>query len=707
MNFQYSPYATPLFLAAVMTIALAWYALRRRQQTEALIFALMMIALSWWSLFYALSISGADLETQHFFNRLKYIGVMAVPPLWLILALQYTQHQSTLTRRNLALIFLPATLLLPIVLTDHLTHFWWPEIWLGEFDGLPTLRSTHGALYYAHIALSYLYVIWGLWLYVGLYRRTERIYRFQAGLTIVAAAIPLVASALTQVGLSPFPWGLDSFFFTLSSLLMAVAIFRYRFLDIIPVAQRAIVEQIPEGVIVIDASSRIVDANPVAQAMMGAGKRPIVGQPLAAAVRIAELRQTLLEMTRTGGDQPNKRDVYLGGPDSGRVLSLHITPLSHGVAGPVGQIILLRDISERVAAQQKLEALYRQAEVERERLALTISTASDAIVLLDANGKILASNPSARLILQTKQSDQFPPALQAVLDQAQAAAGVTKGEIEIGEQSFHVAAVPIAGTGLVLTMHDVTHFKQLARLKDEFVSTVSHDLRTPLTSILGYARIAQLEAVPGQSRQDALKRIETVVQRMADLISDLLDLATLEAGVEHESVPVELDKLARKAIEDLEGAALAKGLAIQYELNVHPPVKADPRLVTQMWRNLIDNAIKYTEKGTITIRVKAVGNQVLGQVTDTGVGIAPADIPYVFDKFFRVDRPCMQEISGTGLGLSLVKSIVEKHGGQVWVESELGVGSTFTLTLPLHANQSQTNEVRNESQPGLRDESTG
>jgi PAS domain S-box-containing protein len=689
MSFQYSPYATPLFLAAVMTTALAWYALRQRQRSEALIFGVMMIALSLWSLFYALSISGADLETQHLFNRLKYIGVMAVPPLWLILALQYTQRQSALTRRNLVLIFLPAMLLLPVVLTDHLTHLWWPKIWLGEFGGLPVLEHTHGAPYYAHVAFSYLCIIWGLWLYVGLYLHTERIYRSQAGLMIVAAAIPLVASILTQVGLSPLPWGLDSFFFTLSGVLIAIAIFRYRFLDIMPVAWQAIVEQIPEGVIVIDARGRIVDANPAAQAMLRADKEPIVGQPLAAAVHIPELRQALLEITQRGRDQPDERDVYLDGRDDRRVLSLSTAPLSHGVASPIGQIILLRDISERVAAQKELEALYQQAEVERERLALTISTASDAIALLDANGEILASNPSARLILQTEQSDQFLPALQAVLDQAQAAAEVTKAEIKIGEQSFHVAAAPVAGTGLVLTMHDVTHFKQLARLKDEFVSTVSHDLRTPLTSILGYAQIARLEAAP----EDALKRIETAAQRMSDLVKDLLDLATLEADIEHESVPVELDKLARVAIEDMEGAALAKGLAIQRDLNVHPPVKADPRLIAQMWRNLIDNAIKYTEKGTITIRVKAVGNQIVGQVADTGVGIAPADIPYVFDKFFRAKHPYMQEISGTGLGLSLVKSIVEKHGGQIWAESELGVGSTFTLTLPLHANQNQTNMV--------------
>jgi len=696
MKFQYSPYATPLFLAAATTTVFACYALRRRRQPEALIFGLMTLALSWWSLFFALSISGADLETQNFFNRLKYVGVMMVLPLWLILALQYTQHQSVLTRRNIALLFLPAALLLPVVLTDPLTHLWWPEIRLAEFGGRPVLEHTHGAPYYLHLATSYFYVAWGLWLYVRFYQSTQRIYRSHVVLMIVGSAVPLVASVFSQLGLSPLPWGLDSFFFTISSLLMAVAIFRYRFLDIIPVARQTIVEQIPQGVIVIDAGGQIVDVNPAARSLMGSGEGLVVGRSLSAAVHIPELREALLEISRPGGDHPNKQDVYLNGPGGDCVFSLNATPLLHGEGEAMGQIILLRDISERVAAQQKLESLYQQAEVERERLALTVRTASDAIVLLDAQGKILAINPSARRILKTKQSDQFPPALQAVLDQARATNQVTKAEIEIDCSSFHIAAAPAAGTGLVLTMHDVTHFKQLARLKDEFVSTVSHDLRTPLTSIRGYAQLAQMEVLPKHARDDVLRRIETSAERMANLITDLLDLATLKADIAYEALPVELDKLACTAIEDLEGAALAKGLAIRRELHAHPPVVANPRLITQMWRNLIDNAIKYTEKGTITVRVEVADNQVVGQVADTGIGISPVDIPYVFDKFFRADHPCVEKIGGTGLGLSLVKSIVQKSGGRVWVESELGVGSTFIFTLPIHTSQDQ-HEQRKES----------
>jgi len=685
MRFQYAPYAIPLFLAAAMAVALALYALRRWQRPEALTFGLLMVALSLWSLFHALSISGADFATQYLLNRLKYVGVVSVPPLWLILALQCTGNRSVLSRRNVALMFLPALVLLPIALTDHLTHLWWPEVRLGDFAGWPALMSRHGMPYYVHVVYSYLCAVWGLGLYVLFYRRAERVYRLQALLLIVAGALPLAASVLTTAGLSPLPWGLDPFVLTVSGVFVAIAIFRYRFLGIIPVARRAVVEKITEGVIVTDTDGQIIDINPAARALLQLGRRPLAGVPVEEVASTSELRQALLEISRPGAEGSGERDVHLGSPGDGRVVSLTSTPLSHGLSGQLGWIILLRDISERVAAQRRIEALYRQADLERQRLAQTISTANDAIVLLDANGIVLAANRSAQQALQKAPGERLPPILERLLDRAQAAGETTQAEIDIGEQTFQAALAPLPDAGWVITMYDVTHYKQLSRLKDKFVSAVSHDLRTPLSSIMGYAEIAQRKATPEQTRQDALRRIQSSARCMSELIADLLSLATLEVDMDRAVEPVAVDRLARAAVKDLEGAALVKGLRICLEIDTHPLLKGDPRLISQVWHNLIDNAVKYTRKGTITVRVKAVDSCVLGQVADTGIGIPPADLPYVFDKFYRAGNVPPSEVGGTGLGLSLVKSIVEKHHGQVWAESQPGVGSTFTFTLPLQA----------------------
>ncbi len=689
MSLQFSPYAIPLLVAAVASLGFAWYALGRRQRAEALIFGLMMIGLCWWSLLYALHICATDPETQYLFNRLKYIGVVLIPPLWLTLAIQHTQRQSP-GRWLMILIFLPAMFLLPVALTDHWTHLWWSETWLEAFNGQTVMRSMHAPLYWVHLATGYAFVTLGLWLYVRLYRRTGQVLRRQAVLMIGAAAIPLVGNVLTQVGLSPMPWGLDSFFFTLGGALLAVAIFRYRFLDIVPVASQAVVEQIPEGVIVADADGYIIDLNPAASRLIGAGRHESIGRPLASAVGPPELGRAVAALVQQGLEQPAECEAQIAGANNPRTLSLSATPLSHPTAGQVGHIILLSDISDRVAARAELEELYRQAEIERERLALTIRTVNDAIVLLDTEGRILASNPTAQQILNAEQSSEFPAPLRAMLDQAQATDGVTETEIEIEGQYFHVTAAPVAGTGLALTMHDVTHFQQLARLKDEFVRTVSHDLRTPLASIRGYAQLALRQRTSEQKRREALERIDRAVTRMSALISDLLDLATVEAGVSYDTELVRLDKMARAAIRELEGAALARGLEIRCDLTETPVLEADPRLITQMWRNLIDNAIKYTDQGTVSIQVQVKGNLLLGRVTDTGIGISPADLPYVFDKFFRAKSPYPRDATGTGLGLSLVKTIVETYGGRVWAESQVGIGSTFGFSLPLESDAAGT-----------------
>jgi signal transduction histidine kinase len=208
-------------------------------------------------------------------------------------------------------------------------------------------------------------------------------------------------------------------------------------------------------------------------------------------------------------------------------------------------------------------------------------------------------------------------------------------------------------------------------------------MRSPLTSLLGYAQIAQLETVSPEQRQDVLARIEKAAWRLSNLVNQLLDLAALQAQVEYDFSAVRLEALAHAAIEDLAAAAEERHLVIAEELDEPVLVEADPRLLAQVWLNLISNAIQFTERGTITVRVTTADGEALGQVIDTGIGVMPADLPYIFEKFYRGKMPYGDGIQGIGLGLALVKAIIERHHGRVWVESQLGAGSTLSFALPL------------------------
>ena len=683
MGFRFNPYTVPLFVATLVTMSLGIYAWKRKRPPMAVTLGLMMMALSWWSLCYGLHISGVNLETQYLLNRLKYLGVQAIPPLWAVLAIQYMQPNPKLGRPQRLLLFLPPVVLTLLVLTDPITHWWWAETWTETWHGYQIIQSRHGIAYAFSMVWFYSMILWGAWQYLGLFKQRNPLYWHQGVLMVLASLLPLGANLITQLGLSPLPWGLDAFVFSLSGALVALAIFGFRFLDIAPVAHQVVVDQIPEGVLVIDTAGRLVELNQAAHRLIGNSDSQTIGQPLQQVVHDETLCQVLIDLCKSESDADCELDVSL----DESVLSLRASTLKQNNHSDIGKVILLRDISERVSVQQKLMALYEQTEKERQQLALTIQNASDAIVLLDAHGDSLACNPAAEQVLGPNQSSDFGQTLHQVLSAVQTRQPHTgRAEISLGKRHFHATVSPVANGGLVLTMHDVTHFKQLARLKDEFVATVSHDLRTPLATVLGYAQLIQDGTLDPAWQNEALIHIETSAQRMIELINDLLDLAALETGLGQQLAPVKLDLLALEAVEYLSETIQLRNLEIKLELDQHSPVQGDARLLAQVWRNLLDNAIKYTPQGTVTIRTAATNHHVLGLVKDTGIGISPADIPYIFDKFFRT-AVASGAANGSGLGLALVKTIIERHGGQVWVESELGSGSTFGFTIPISIDE--------------------
>jgi signal transduction histidine kinase len=484
----------------------------------------------------------------------------------------------------------------------------------------------------------------------------------------VVAAARLLASNLA-------PWHL---LVPLISLLPAASLFRSRPRGPLPEVHQAILESIADGILVFDPAGIVVEANPVALSSLGLQRADLIGRPVEEILPGSPLGEALVALARAEG--PAERQVRSGT----RVTDLCAIPLPSAGAS---RAIILRDTSDQVAGRLERESLLRQVKTERERLELVLRNAGDAIMLVDNYGRVLLGTQAARQLLPVERADRFPPALHTVVERARQENGLVEAEIELDDQIYQAIAAPLTGqhesSGLVVTLRDVTPFRRLTRFKDEFISTISHDMRSPLTSLLGYAQIAQMESVSEEQRQDVLARIEKAAWRLSNLVNQLLDLAALQAQVDYDASAVQLEALAHAAVDDLSAAAEEKGLVIEEELDQPVLVEADLRLLTQVWLNLIDNAIKYTERGTITVRATTVDGKALGQVIDTGIGIALSDMPYIFEKFYRGKMPYGDGIHGTGLGLALVKAIVERHHGRVWAESQPGAGSTFSFTLPL------------------------
>ncbi|MEN9260540.1 MAG: response regulator [Thermostichus sp. HHBFW_bins_43] len=357
-----------------------------------------------------------------------------------------------------------------------------------------------------------------------------------------------------------------------------------------------------------------------------------------------------------------------------------------------------------------------------------IENIADGLLVTDPAGLILRVNPALLALFELPATGESPLGLPvgqvfgadlvALVEQALADPGrPVAAELKLGNQRVGKAVAATirrpqeegipASLGCVMLIRDITSEKQVDQMKTDFISTVSHELRTPLTSVLGFAKLIQkrleevifpsvaggdspdgvgdrkLHRAIGQVR-DNLDIILSEGGRLTTLINDVLDVAKMEAGqIEWQMQPLALDQILERAIVAMTPLAEQKGLPILKEIDPALPwVYGDPDRLVQVLINLLSNALKFTEQGSITCRARALPNQVEVAVIDTGIGIAAADQARIFDKFKQAGDTLTDRPQGTGLGLPISKQIVEHHGGTLWVESTLGQGSRFVFTLP-------------------------
>jgi PAS domain S-box-containing protein len=360
-------------------------------------------------------------------------------------------------------------------------------------------------------------------------------------------------------------------------------------------------------------------------------------------------------------------------------------------------------VHERVLARDALARLSRQNE-------LILEAAAEGIYGVDPHGYTLFLNPAAARMLGTRAEEVIGRPFEAVLGMGAGEAGgdgvnAVRATLSTGTarevkdahfrradgSSFPVeyASTPIVEegqiTGAVVTFRDVTERREVDRLKDEFVSVVSHELRTPLTSIrgsLGLLAAGKLGEVPEKGK----RMLDIAVQntdRLVRLINDILDIERIESGrVTMELHPVDAAELAHQAVDVMSAMAEKAGVRL-FAWADRQPMEADPDRILQVLTNLLSNAIKFSPQGAeVTVGVVREGPEVVFRVRDQGRGIPADRLESIFERFQQVDSSDARDKGGTGLGLAICRSIVQQHGGRIWVESEPGQGSTFTFTLP-------------------------
>lgn len=428
-------------------------------------------------------------------------------------------------------------------------------------------------------------------------------------------------------------------------------------------------------------------------------------------------------------------------------------PIGGASKGSLRSVMLIaHNVTDKVLAFEQAQQAAEVARARAEELEATIRQMADGLIIFDASGQVSKINPVGRRLLGRGVINQVDPSQYSELydiytpegerydpDELPAARAL-RGETVVGAQLLvrrpngeeaiiSVSASPLTDSkgsinGVVAVMRDVTQEKLVEKLKDEFLSVVSHELRTPLSAIIGYSDLL-LRGVHGalaERQAKSLRAVRANADRLLDLINDLLDVSRLESGsMPIETAPLEISDLVERTITQTRIIAVARGVSVENNLAAKrlPQVLADEPRLQQVIENLLTNAIKFTPAGG-TVAFEGISSRLAANdpalyegeveaqvvtggtalslvitVKDTGAGLENRDLERIWDRFYQVDSTAKRKSGGAGLGLAIVRSLVELHGGQVWAQSAgKDKGSSFSFSLPVapaqEAGQAQT-----------------
>jgi len=603
LSFYYTPYTLALTLAALLSVVVAWTIWQRRPGPGVIPSVLLMLGVAVWTFCYVFELGLPDLSGKVLFANLKYIGITTTAAAWAVFAAAYTGKTKWITRRNIALLLIEPVVVMALALTDDYHHLFRTGVALDWSSGFPILIANMQIAFWIHAGYSYILMLVGTLITLQALTRSPHLYRGQAMTLLIASFAPWIANAVYLAGISPFPnLDLTPFAFAITGLAMGWSLVRFRLLDLVPVARDSVIENMTDGVLVLDAQNRIVDANPAVLDLVGAkSASDVIGKP---AGQVWSRYPHLLDQYRNIDQAQTEITIERGGQT--HFFELRISPLRNRNGDLTGRLFIAHDISKLKAAAAQIQA---------------------------QNETLLRTN---RELAETQK---------------------------LAEEA--------------------------SRLKSEFLATMSHELRTPLNAIIGYTDI-MLTGLTGdltETQTDYASRILANGERLLKLINDILDIAKIEASrMDIDSVPFHPAELLHDVETRIRSLTVQKGLNFVTHLDpdLPPAILGDPHRLEQILANLIGNAIRFTPAGEIEVRFAKVDKLKWSlSVRDTGVGIPPHALEYIFDEFRQADGSSQREYGGTGLGLAIVRKLTMLMNGTVQVQSEVGKGSLFTVQLPL------------------------
>jgi signal transduction histidine kinase len=587
---QYTIYIIPWVISITLTLTMGIYALRRRQSLASLPFAAMCFFAAWWSFFYIIGVISFNLQFKLVTTQIMYIGVLGVVLSWTAFALAFSGHGRWLNRRVVSLVLIIPIITLILIWTNNYHHLYWSEIGLvtDTVTGLVLFYAPAGPWFWIHAVYTYGVLLFGTIFLIRQYLETRNIYRWQIIISLIAIIAPWIANALVVFKLIETAVDITSLTFSFSILILGWGYFRVGLLDLVPVAQRAVFNTIPDLVIVLDPNLRIVELNPASLRTFELGTNPRIGQPFK---QVFGKWLTLDENDLKTNDFHKEVNIALDGTPE-RWYDLFINTLYDSPNHIAGSLLTLRDITN-----------FKE---------------NEAALAIARDEAIRANN-----------------------------------------------------------------------FKTQLLANVSHELRTPLGVITGYTDLMNrgLYGPITEKQTVSLSRIKESAQYLDSLVAELIDQAQLDSGrLQLAITSFEPREVFGQVFNQLSVLAEAKKLEFIKEITEEIPqsIVGDSQRLKQILVNLLGNAIKFTESGSVSARIyRKPKTKWCIQVSDSGPGIPEESLQVIFEPFRQLDHAAKHIRKGYGLGLSISKQIVELMEGEIKVESTLGKGTSFTVTLPL------------------------
>jgi PAS domain S-box-containing protein len=581
----YSIFFLTGFLVSVIVTIIVW---KRRSAPGALPFALFILSGAIWSIAWMLELGSQEIGDKIIWAKMAYLGKSLSATLWLTFILEYSGYTWWRKPRNLCILAAIPLLTIFLVWTNEWHYWFWSNIYVVHTDAGKEIVWEYGPLFWTQLTYQYGILLTGAILLCRSGLHKSSVHRFQA-LTLTIGSLLPISSNLIYLLSSTMTGGLDytPLALAVSGLIYAITINQYHFLDVVPVARDALVENMPDGILVLNAQGFVVDMNPAAEKMSGKQKTFAQGKSLESIW--PELSQII------SPEEAGRKTEFLSQTSASlQYLDAGITLLKDKAGRTSGTLIQLRDITESKQTHRKLENLYQEERQLR---------------------------------------------------------GSLQEEIEN---------------------------------RTKYTRSLVHELRTPLTAILSSGELLQ-ELLYEETESALIKNMMRASVNLEKRISDLIALASGEIGrLKIDTEPVDISVLIREMLETMTPAASDKGLVLVTDVPDNlPPVRGDENRLRDVLNNLVNNSIKFTKKGQVTISVKMRdAASLMVQVMDTGPGIEPDQLENIFDPYRRRLTEG-QKFGGMGIGLALSKIFIELHRGKIWVESIPGRGATFNFTLPV------------------------